>query len=112
VDYTIIGNEVNLAARLQPHADLGGVLLAHETYSLVKDAMLGEETGTITVKGFPRPVKTYRVVSLYDDTSIQGRIIRKEQEGLTLIIDRKKLTGKGQADAIRALQEAVGQLKD
>jgi hypothetical protein len=52
------------------------------------------------------------VVSLYDDTSIQGRIIRKEQEGLTLIIDRKKLTGKGQADAIRALQEAVGQLKD
>src|SRR5262245_118414 len=32
VDYTIIGNEVNLAARLQQHADLGGILLAHETY--------------------------------------------------------------------------------
>ncbi|MFQ5954938.1 MAG: PAS-domain containing protein [Kiloniellales bacterium] len=112
VDYTIIGNEVNLAARLQPHADLGGVLLAHETYWLVKDVVLAEETGTITVKGFPRPVRTYRVVGLYDDTAIQGRIIRKEQEGLTLIIDRKKLTRKGQAEAIRALQEAVGQLKD
>ena len=62
VDYTIIGNEVNLAARLQSHADLGGILLAHETYALVKDAVLTEETGTITVKGFPRPVKTYRVV--------------------------------------------------
>ena len=37
VDYTIIGNEVNLAARLQSHADLGGILLAHETYALVKD---------------------------------------------------------------------------
>ena len=33
VDYTIIGNEVNLAARLQSHADLGGILLAHETYA-------------------------------------------------------------------------------
>ena len=55
VDYTIIGNEVNLAARLQSHADLGGILLAHETYSLVKDAVLTEETGTITVKGFPPP---------------------------------------------------------
>ena len=112
VDYTIIGNEVNLAARLQPHADLGGVLLAHETYSLVKDAVLAEETGTITVKGFPKPVKTYRVVGLYDDTAIRDRIIRKEQEGLTLIIDRKKLTRKGAAAAIGALQEAVRQLKD
>ena len=40
VDYTIIGNEVNLAARLQTHADLGGILLAHETYSLVKDVVI------------------------------------------------------------------------
>ena len=27
MDYTIIGNEVNLAARLQSHADLGGILV-------------------------------------------------------------------------------------
>ena len=40
VDYTIIGNEVNLASRLQTHADLGGILLAHETYALVKDVVL------------------------------------------------------------------------
>jgi class 3 adenylate cyclase len=112
VDYTIIGNEVNLAARLQSHADLGGVLLAHETRSLVQDAILTEETGTITVKGFPRPVRTHRVVGFYDDTEVQGRVIRKQQDGLTLIIDRKKLTGKGKAAAIRALQEVVGQLKD
>jgi class 3 adenylate cyclase/PAS domain-containing protein len=112
VDYTIIGNEVNLAARLQAHADLGGVLLAHETYALVKDAVLAEETGTITVKGFPRPVRTHRVVGLYDDTAFRGRIIRHEQDGLTFTIDRKKLTKKRKAEAIKALQEAVGQLKD
>jgi class 3 adenylate cyclase/PAS domain-containing protein len=112
VDYTIIGNEVNLAARLQAHADLGGVLLAHETYALVKDAVLGEETGTITVKGFPRPVRTYRAVGLYDDTALRERIIRREQDGLSLIIDRTKLTRKGKAEAIKALEDAVGQLKD
>ena len=112
IDYTIIGNEVNLAARLQAHADLGGVLLAHETYALVKDAVLAEETGTITVKGFPRPVSTYRVVGLYDDTAFQERVIRREQDGLSLIIDRTKLTKKGKAEAIKALEEAVGQLKD
>ena len=110
VDYTIIGNEVNLASRLQTHADLGGILLAHETYSLVKDAVIAEETGTITVKGVPKPVRTYRVVGLYDDAGAQGRVIRQEQDGLLLIIDQKKLTGKGKADAIRVLQEAVGRL--
>jgi class 3 adenylate cyclase/PAS domain-containing protein len=111
VDYTIIGNEVNLAARLQPHADLGGVLLAHETHSLVKDEVLAEETGTITVKGFPRPVRTYRVIGLYDDIALQERIIRREQDGLSLIIDQTKLTKKGKVEAIKALEEALGQLK-
>jgi len=33
MDYTIIGSEVNLASRLQSHAELGGILLSHETYS-------------------------------------------------------------------------------
>ncbi len=63
VDYTIIGNEVNLASRLQTHADLGGILIAHETCSLVSDAVLTEETGTITVKGFARPVRTRALFS-------------------------------------------------
>lgn len=112
VDYTIIGNEVNLAARLQSHADLGGILLAHETYSLVKDAILAEETGTITVKGFSAPVRTHRVVGLHDGSGIEGRIIRQEQEGLLLIIDQKKLTSEGRADAIRVLQDAVGRLRE
>ncbi len=86
--------------------------MAHETCSLVRDAMHTEETGTITVKGFPRPVRTHRVVGLYDDTEVQGRVIRKQQDGLTLIVDREKLTGKSKAAAIRTLQEVVGQLKD
>ena len=112
VDYTVIGNEVNLAARLQTHSDLGGILLAHETYSLVKDTVLTEETGTITVKGFSRPIKTHRVVGLYDDTEVQGRIIRQEQDGLLLIIDREKLETEGKAEAIKALKRAAAQLEE
>ena len=110
VDYTIIGNEVNLASRLQSHADLGGILLAHETYSLVKDVVLTEETGTLTVKGFPRPVRTHRVVGLYDEAGAQGRVIRQEQDGFLLVIDQRKLTGKSRAEAVKALQEAAGRL--
>jgi class 3 adenylate cyclase/PAS domain-containing protein len=111
VDYTIIGNEVNLAARLESHADLGGILLAHETYALVKDEVLTEETGTITVKGFSRPVRTHRVVGLVD-TAAQGRIIRQEQDGFLLIVDQKKLTRESRANVVRALQDVAGRLQD
>jgi hypothetical protein len=107
-----VARKVNLAARLQTHADLGGILLAHETHSLVKDTVLTEENGTITVKGFAKPVKTYRVVGLHHDPGTEGRVIRQEQEGLLLIIDQKKLTGKSRAEVIRVLQETLGRLTD
>jgi len=58
-----------------------------------------------------KPVRTYSVVGLYDDLAEQGRIIRKDQDGLTLEIDQDKLTKKGKAEAINALEEAVPQLK-
>jgi hypothetical protein len=103
---------VNLAARLQTHADLGGILLTHETYALVKDTVLAEETGTITVKGFARPVRTYRVVGLHDAVGEPGRVIRQEQDGLLLIVDRKKLSGSARAEAVRILQEAAARLSE
>ena len=111
MDYTIIGNEVNLAARLEALAEVGGILLAHETHSLVKDTVMAEEGDTLTVKGFAKPVRTYSVVGLYDDLAEQGRIIRRDQDGLALVIDRDKLTKKGKAEAIKALEEAAAELK-
>ncbi len=73
--------------------------------------MLAEEGDTLTVKGFAKPVRTYSVVGLYDDLAEQGKIIRKEQEGLTLIIDRNKLTKKSKARAIKAVEDVLSQLK-
>jgi class 3 adenylate cyclase len=112
MDYTIIGNEVNLAARLESHAEVGGILMAHETHSLVKATVLAEEGDALTVKGFAKPVRTYSVVGLYDDLEEQGRIVRMEQEGLVLKIDRNKLTEKGKAEAIKTIKDALSQLED
>jgi class 3 adenylate cyclase/PAS domain-containing protein len=110
IDYTIIGNEVNLASRLQQHADLGGILLAHETYALVKDDVATEETGTITVKGFAKPVRTHRVVGILDPTG-EGRVIRSEQDGLLLVLDQRRLVGERREEARRVLIEAAERLK-
>ena len=42
----------------------------------------------------------------------QGRIVRKEQEGLVLEIDRDKLTKKGKAEAIKAIKDVLSQLEN
>ncbi len=109
MDYTIIGNEVNLAARLEPHAEVGGILMAHETHSLVKDTVLAEEGDTLTLKGFAKPIRTYSVVGLYDDLAEQGRIIRKEEDGLRIILDLEK---QDRASAIQTIREVLAQLED
>jgi class 3 adenylate cyclase/HAMP domain-containing protein len=108
MDYTIIGNEVNFAARLESHAKVGGILMAHETHALVKDTVLAEEGDTLTVKGFAKPVRTYSVIGFYDDLAEQGRIIRKEQDGVRVLVELKK---GDKAAAIQAVEDVLSQLK-
>ena len=112
MDYTIIGSAVNLASRLQSYADVGGILLANETHSLVKDWVLAAEGEAITVKGFTKPVRTFRVEGLYDDLAREGRILRREQDGLSLTIDRSKLAKGDNAEAIAALEGIISELKE
>jgi adenylate cyclase len=109
IDYTIIGNEVNLAARLEAHAELGGILISHETYSLVKDAIPAEEQNPVKVKGFSKPIRNYKVVGLYDDLIEQRKVIREEREGLRLLLDLQK---QDKASAIEALEKIILQLKN
>jgi adenylate cyclase len=108
MDYTIIGSEVNLAARLQSHAELGGILLSHETYSLVKDHILAEERKPIHAKGIAKPVRNYAVVSPIDEMVEQGRAIHKEQVGLRVLVDLQKLN---RAEAVKALEDILSHLK-
>ncbi len=63
-----------------------------------------EEGDTLTVKGFAKPVRTYSVVGLYDDLAERGKIIRRDQDGLALVIDRDKLTKKGKPRRSRPLR--------
>jgi PAS domain S-box-containing protein len=108
MDYTIIGNEVNLAARLQAHAEVGGILLAHKTHSLIKDTVLTEEQAAISVKGFAKPVRTHKVVGHYDDLERQGSILRRDEYGLRIHVD---LTRQDKAAAVAAIEQFLAELK-
>jgi adenylate cyclase len=61
-DYTVIGNQVNVAARLESVAKTGEILISQRTYSKVKDLFEVKEMGEIQVKGIHTPVKTYNVI--------------------------------------------------
>jgi class 3 adenylate cyclase len=65
-DYTAIGRNVNLAARLEQEAKPGQILISQRTYSLVKDVIEAEKVGEIEVKGFDRPVMAYSIYSVSD----------------------------------------------
>ena len=60
-DYTVIGNHVNLAARLESLARAGQILVSHRTRSLIKDLVKVEEKGEVNVKGLHNPVRIYNV---------------------------------------------------
>ncbi len=111
MDYTIIGNEVNLAARLQSHAELGGILLAHQAYALVKDTVLAEEQEPITVKGFARPIRTYSVVGIYDDLAAEGKIVYHQKQGLQAFVDFDKLASDDRAEAIHVFEGILSRLR-
>jgi PAS domain S-box-containing protein len=108
MEYTIIGSEVNLASRLQSHAELGSILMSHETYSLVKEMVLAEEREPIQAKGIAKPVRNYKVVDRIDDLVGQGKAIREEQDGMRVLLDLQKLD---KASAVKALENILSRLK-
>jgi len=108
MDYTIIGNAVNLTARLQSHSEIDGILLGHETYSLVKDEVSAEEQTPIKVKGFAEPVRCHKVVGLYDHLAEAGTVIREEHEGFKFHLNLKK---RDKAEAISILEGILSRLK-
>ncbi|MCP4683511.1 MAG: hypothetical protein GY864_14365 [Desulfobacterales bacterium] len=61
-DYTVIGNQVNVAARLESLAEAGHILIGQRTYSKVKGLVNAEEMGDESVKGIHNPVKIYNVL--------------------------------------------------
>jgi PAS domain S-box-containing protein len=106
MDYTIIGGGVNLASRLQSNAMPGGIVLSHETWSLVKDVIAADEQEPMQVKGLSRPIRNYRV-HLESAEPLARHIIREEHTGFKLFLDLKQ---SDQTATIEALNNALSRL--
>lgn len=63
VEYTALGDAVNVAARMEQTAQPGTVRVTGETWALVSDHFEGEPIGPVEVKGKSEPVEAVRVLS-------------------------------------------------
>lgn len=60
-DYTVIGNQVNLAARLADNAEPGQILVTERTLASVQDRVHGVPVEDLVMKGVQRPVRVYAI---------------------------------------------------
>ncbi|HZB03320.1 MAG TPA: adenylate/guanylate cyclase domain-containing protein [Actinomycetota bacterium] len=60
----VLGDAVNVAARLEQVAPAGEILIGTETYALVRDHVGVEEIAPLELKGKPDPVHAHRLVGV------------------------------------------------
>lgn len=112
MDYTIIGREVNLASRLESAAEAGEILIAHETWSLIKDLIMCRDKGRIDVRGFSRPVQIYQVVGLRRDLGAAPTFIEHELPGFSMYLDTTGIRNYDKEQVVKALELAARKLRD
>jgi adenylate cyclase len=62
MEYTALGDAINLAARMEDTAEPGTIQIAHDTFKRVARQFEIENLGGIEIKGKSEPVPAYRVL--------------------------------------------------
>jgi class 3 adenylate cyclase/tetratricopeptide (TPR) repeat protein len=64
MEYTVIGDTANVAARLQQAAEPGTILLSEETWRLAEGYAQVESAGPLILKGKAEPIPAYRLLGV------------------------------------------------
>jgi class 3 adenylate cyclase/tetratricopeptide (TPR) repeat protein len=96
MDYTAIGDTINLASRMETTAKPGTILSSGHTYKLVRDYFKFESLGKVQVKGKEEPQEAYELIRT---SEVKTRIEAAAVAGLTKFVGRRK--------EMETLQEAL-----
>ena len=91
LDYTVIGNGVNLSSRLESNAKPNSILISEDSFLHVRSEISCSKNSTIKVKGVSYPVQTYKVEGLLTDQTDREGYTEHQIPGLSLILDQNKI---------------------
>ena len=112
MDYTIIGAEANLAARLESIAEPGHIVISYETHALVRSSIVAHTLPAITMKGISREVVPFAVDGILDAAGNKIEIISEHMTGLDFYLD-PTMVDTGAAEQIRSiLRRALATLEE
>ena len=71
-DYTVLGNEVNLASRLADRAEPGEILVSDRTMMKAQGEVSGEAVDDVSLAGVSRPIKVYSLTRSEASHDLRG----------------------------------------
>ncbi len=103
--YTVTGDTVNLASRLQDRAKGGETLISDEVHRAARSLVTCTEIGELVVKGFSRPTMVWRLDGLQTGRRSEAQIPfvgrRSERQHFAAILEDCGKTGSGQSILVR-----------
>jgi len=106
----VIGDAVNVAARIEQAAPTNEILIGERTYQLVRDAVQVEQIPPLDLKGKAEPVRAYRLISLIEnEAQVRARerpMVGREEELSLLRRSFVSATDEGRARLATLLGDA------
>ncbi|MBI4962347.1 MAG: AAA family ATPase, partial [Desulfomonile tiedjei] len=113
VQFTAVGDTINMAARMEQLAEPGTTYVTEDTFKLAEGYFRFEALGEREIKGKESPLKVYRVIApstrttRFDVSAERGlsRFIGRERE-LELLLDAFERAKAGRGQAVSIMGEA------
>jgi class 3 adenylate cyclase len=108
LDYTVLGNGVNLASRLESSAKPNEILISENTYNIIRKDINCKYVNEIKVKGKSHLIKTFQVQDLILSQG-EKSTIDYETDGFSLMLDKEQI--KNKREIIGYLKKSIDHLK-